>query len=80
MNTISKRDFNIELTSKECGTLALAFIKIMLINDWVKHGLPVTLTTKTFHFPDDITPDEELELIMKLDRLQQLAWLRENKE
>lgn len=70
---MSKNDFNTELTSKECGTLSLAFVKIMIINDWVKAGLPVTFTSKTFHFPDDITPDEELELIGKLSRLYQIA-------
>lgn len=69
-----------ELTSKECGTLALAFIKIMLIHGWVKHGLPVTLTSKTFNFPDDITPEEELDLIDKLHKLQQCAWLKETRE
>jgi len=69
-----------DLTSKELGTLALAYVKIILIHGWVKHGLPVTLTSKTFNFPDDITPEEELELIDKLDKLQRCAWLKETRD
>lgn len=72
-------DENLELTSKEWGSLLLAFPKIMLIHGWVKAGLPVQLNSKNFGFPDDISLDEEAALVEKLFAHQQIAWLRETR-
>ena len=67
-----------DLSEKECALLMGALIKCHLLHTWVKAGLKVELTSKNFNFPD-LTDDEEMEIVEKIYRISQLAYLKEHK-
>jgi hypothetical protein len=66
------------LTEVECGTLILALIKCHILGNAVDAELPVSLNKKNFGFPK-MTEDEVNELVVKLDGLGKIAWLREGR-
>jgi hypothetical protein len=68
-----------ELTEDDLNICIKAVAKCQVINSHVKSGLTVTLTDKTFGFVD-MSDDEELALIEKLNKAKELAWLKESRE
>jgi hypothetical protein len=64
-----------ELSDTDYNICMMAIMKCQLIHRAVKVGLPCTLTSKNFGFPD-MTDEEELELVDKLHEASELAWLR----
>ena len=85
-----------DLTEEELGTLSLALAKCQLINSSVKSGkfklciIPKEYVPKAaqqgfitmilpFGFPD-MTDDQTLDLMEKLDDMQKCAWLKEQKK
>jgi hypothetical protein len=70
---------NNELTEEDLSICMLAVMKCDLLRRVVEVGLPCSLTSKNFGFPQ-LTEEEKSILIEKLYRNSQVAWLKTQRE
>jgi len=68
-----------ELSEIDFNICMLAVMKCQLLHHIVETGLPCSLTSKNFGFPE-LTDEEESILIEKLYQGSQLAWLKTQRE
>jgi hypothetical protein len=68
-----------ELSEIDFNICMLAVMKCHLLHQVVEIGLPCSLNSKNFGFPE-LTDEEESVLIEKLYKASQLAWLKTQRE
>lgn len=67
-----------ELTEDDYIICMKAVTKCQLLRSYTKSGLKYTVTSDNFGFTD-MTDEQELELIEKLELASRAAWLRDNR-
>ncbi len=68
-----------ELTEDDYHICIAAISKCQILKNYVKAGLPVTLTDKNFGFIE-LTDKEESELLNKLHDASKMAWLKQSRK